>query len=145
MDGELRRVTGYNLSPAARRAERTWAMSAIEKKEIIGSGQLGVWAGASRQDGTNFRTNMVTLAEYQDRIAASNPTGLAATWACTGLIAGTGGSLPCVVNRTADGGQVEARDHRLHYVLRESPNFDQTPLDFFEFMFASIELQGNAY
>lgn len=118
----------------------------IEKKDIIGSGgALASWAGASRQDGNNFRTNQVTLAQFQDSYAVSNPAGLSATWACVGLIAGTGGSLPCVVNRTVDGVQVEARDHPLRYVLRESPNFDATPLDFFEFMFASIELQGNAY
>lgn len=142
-------MTGYKLSAAAARAEgrRTYWTGPVERKEIIGTGALGEWAsgGVSRQDGTNFRTNQVTLAQYQDGMAANNPTGLSATWACTGLIAGTGGSLPCVVNRTIDGVQAEDRKHPLHYVLRESPNFDQTPLDFFEFMFASIELQGNAY
>ena len=118
-----------------------------ERKEIIGTGALGAWAsgGVSRQDGTNFRTNTVTLAQYSDMMASSSATGLSATWACTGLIAGTGGSLPCSVYRAADGIQTEAREHPLYRVLRESPNFDQTPLDFFEFMFASIELQGNAY
>lgn len=119
---------------------------AFERKEIIGTGALGTWAsGASRQDGTNFRTNQVTLAQFQDGIGASNPTGLSATWACVGLVAGTGGSLPCVLHRSDGAVMVEARDHPLYRVLRESPNFDQTPLDFFEFLFASIELQGNAY
>lgn len=119
----------------------------LERKEIIGTGSLGVWAsgGVSRQDGNNFRTNQVTLAQYSDYMASTSPTGLSATWACTGLIAGTGGSLPCSVYRAADGIQAEAREHSLYRVLRESPNFDQTPLDFFEFMFACIELQGNAY
>lgn len=117
----------------------------LETKEIIGQGALGEWAGASRHDGDNFRTNMVTLAQFQDAGGNGNPTGLSATWACTGLIAGTGGSLPCAVYRSGDGIQTEARDHPLYRVLRESPNFDQTPLDFFEFIFASIELQGNAY
>jgi HK97 family phage portal protein len=117
----------------------------IERKEIIGSGALAAWSGASRQDGNNFRTNQVTLAQYSDYMASTSPTGLSATWACTGLIAGTGGSLPCAVYTSSDGIQSEARNHPLYRVLRESPNFDQTPLDFFEFMFASIELQGNAY
>ncbi len=119
----------------------------LEKKEIIGSGSLGAWAsgGVSRQDGTNFRTNMVTLAEFQDRLSSANATGLAATWACVGLIAGTGASLPCMVYRTVNGVRTVARDHPLYYVLHDSPNFDQTALDFWEFMLASIELQGNAY
>lgn len=118
----------------------------LETKEIIGTGALATWAegGVSRQDGANFRTNQVTLAQWQDS-GTGNPAGLSATWACVGLIAGTGGSLPCVINRPSGGVQAEDRQHPLHYVLRESPNFDQTPLDFFEFMFASIELQGNAY
>jgi HK97 family phage portal protein len=119
----------------------------LESKEIIGAGEFGQWASGSvsRHDGQNFRTNMVTLAHYNDALAGSNAAGLSATWACTGLIAGTGGSLPCGVYRTVDGVQTLARDHSLYNVLHESPNFDQTPLDFFEFMFASIELQGNAY
>lgn len=117
-----------------------------ETKEIIGMGALGAWAGngISRQDGENFRTNQVTLAQFSDS-ANSNPTGLSATWACVRLISGTGGSLPCVVTRKNDGVHAEDTNHPLHYVLRESPNFDQTPLDFFQFVFASIELQGNAY
>lgn len=137
----------YQLSSAAKRAEAAWRKPAVERKEIIGTGALGVWAsgGVSRQDGTNFRTNQVTLAQFQDGMAGSNPTGLAATWACVRLISGTGGSLPCVVQRLVDGVQTEDRGHPLRYVLRESPNFDQTPLDFFQFVFASIELQGNAY
>lgn len=122
------------------------AESAMEKKEIIGAGAIGAWAsGVSRQDGMNFRTNQVTLASYNDALASSNPTGLAATWACVGLIAGTGASLPCMVYRTVNGVRTIARDHRLYYVLHDSPNFDQTALDFWEYMLASVELQGNAY
>lgn len=117
----------------------------LEVKEIIGTGPLATWSGASRQDGQNFRTNMVTLAQFSDQMASSNATGLAATWACVRLITGTAGSLPCAVYRKLDGIQTEADDHPLYRVLRESPNFDQTPLDFFQFLFASIELQGNAY
>lgn len=116
-----------------------------ETKEIIGQGSLASWGGASRHDGVNFRTNQVTLAQFQDQLSSVNPTGLSATWACVRLISGTGGSLPCVVQRNIEAVQTEDRSHPLHYVLRESPNFDQTPLDFFQFVFASIELQGNAY
>lgn len=114
----------------------------IEAKSVTVSGV------PSRHDGDNFRTNRVTLAQYDDAMAASggNVLGLAATWACVNLIAGTIASLPLMVYRTsATGVRSVARDHRLYYVLHESPNFDQSPIDFWEFMAAGIELQGNAY
>jgi HK97 family phage portal protein len=142
-------VSGYKLSAAAARAEGRHAVwtGPVEKREIIGTGALGTWAsgGVSRQDGDNFRTNQVTLAQYSDYMASTSPVGLSATWACVNLIAGTGASLPCMVYRTVNGVREVARDHPLYYVLHDSPNFDQTSLDFWEFMFASVELQGNSY
>lgn len=121
----------------------------IETKEIIGAGALGVWAsgGVSRQDGSNFRTNQVTvmpLAQYMD--SGANALGLSATWACVNKIAGTVASLPLVVYRPGRAGTPEpAAGHPLDYVLRRSPNFEQGALEFWEIMVAAIELQGNAY
>jgi HK97 family phage portal protein len=140
-------MTGYKLSAAASKAEtarRHW--NGLEKKEIIGTGSLGAWSGASRQDGSNFRTNMVTLAQFSDSISSSNPVGLSATWACVNLLAGTIASLQFMVYRTgADGTRTVAKDHPLYYVLHDSPNYDQAALDFWEIIAAGIELQGNAY
>jgi len=129
----------------------------IEEKQLLGPDALDAWTstglgwgagwgGASRQDGENFRTNQVTLAQWQDRLAATNPLGLSATWACVNLIAGTIASLPLMVYRTAANGvRTVAADHPLYFVLHDSPNYDQTALDFWEFMAAALELQGNAY
>src|SRR3546814_19823388 len=39
------------------------AEAGMERKQIAG---LESWSSARRQDGSNFRSNMVTLAEYQD-------------------------------------------------------------------------------
>lgn len=117
----------------------------VEKKEIIGMGDLASWGGASRQDGQNFRTNSVTLAEYMDS-PRGNALGLAATYACVNLLAGTQASLPLMVYRTGtDGVRSVARDHPLYFVLHDSPNFDQTAVDFWEYMCAGLELHGNAY
>jgi HK97 family phage portal protein len=117
----------------------------IEKKEIIGMGALAEWAGVSRQDGQNFRTNMVTLAQYMDA-PRGNALGLAATYACVNLLAGTQASLPLMVYRTdAAGVRTVAKDHPLYFVLHDSPNYDQTAVDFWEFMCAGIELHGNGY
>jgi len=71
---------------------------------------------------------------------------LSAVWACVNLIAGTIASLPLVVYRTdTQGRRTVARDHKLYRVLHDSPNYDQTAVDFWEFVSASIELWGNAY
>lgn len=103
---------------------------------------------ASTENGNNFVTNQVSVAEYRDlNLAGAGATvGLSATWACVQLIAGTIASLPLMVYRTeANGIRRVARDHPLYFVLHDSPNFDQTSLDFWEYMAAAIELQGNAY
>lgn len=101
----------------------------------------------SRQDGDNFRRNMVTLAQYDDAQAAGSGAalGLAATWACVNLIAGTIASLPLMVYRTVDGVRRTARDHPLYYVLHDSPNFDQSPIDVWEYTAAAVELRGNGF
>lgn len=120
----------------------------LQQKEIIGQGALAEWSGASRQDGNNFRTNMVTLADYADSGAAGpgGVLGLAAAWACINLLAGTIASLPLMVYRTdRQGRRTVASDHPLYRVLHDSPNADQTALDFWEFICASLEMHGNAY
>lgn len=117
----------------------------VERKEIIGVGALAEWAGVSRQDGTNFRTNQVTLAQYMDA-PRGNALGLSATYACVNLLAGTQASLPLMVYRTDSAGvRTVAKDHPLYFVLHDSPNYDQTAVDFWEFMCAALELHGNAY
>src|SRR3546814_4271568 len=42
-----------------------------KRKQIAG---LESWSSASRQDGSNFRSNMVTLAEYQDSSGSEEHT-----------------------------------------------------------------------
>ena len=55
-------------------------------------------------------------------------------------------SLPLLVyQKQADGSAVVASDHWLYRLLHDSPNADQTALDFWEFMQAVLELRGNAY
>ncbi len=107
---------------------------------------LGLEGWASRQDGDNFRTNMVSLAEYEDRISgAGGVMGIAAAWACVNLLAGTIASLPLMVYRDVNGEREVAKDHPLYRLLHDSPNFDQTAVDFWEFIQGSLELHGNAY
>lgn len=105
----------------------------------------GVWPG--RQDRDNFTTNRRTLqADDDSRSSISgNELGLAAVWACVNLLAGTISSLPIMVYRTdRNGKRSVASDHSLYRVLHDSPNADQTAVDFWDGACASIELKGNA-
>lgn len=130
----------YSLSRQAVAAESQW--NASREKKSVWTPETG---RAGFHDRDNFTTNRVTVAEYQDR-GNSNAVGLSATWACVNLLAGTIASLPLMVYRTNSAGvRSVARDHPLYYVLHDSPNYDQSAVDFWEFMCAAIELQGNAY
>lgn len=101
-------------------------------------------AGYSDRD--NFTHNRVTVADYMDGMVKRNPMGLSATFACVNLLAGTAASLaPSVYRPGPDGVAVEDVNHPLYWVLKLDPNFDQDDYEFWEFMFASVELQGNAY
>lgn len=115
-----------------------------------GAKDIEPWRGSqvSTEDGDNFVRNQVSVADYRDVRATQSGSaiGLSATWACVQLIAGTIASLPLMVYRTdAKGVRTVARDHPLYFVLHDSPNYDQTAVDFWELMAASIELHGNAY
>ena len=78
-------------------------------------------------------------------VSTSSVLGLASAWACVNLLAGTIASLPLMVYRTRSGARTVATDHPLYRILHDSPNADQTALDFWEFICASVELHGNAY
>jgi HK97 family phage portal protein len=136
-------VIGYNLSPRAAEAERRWTASR-ERKDITPwrSGQV-----ASTEHGRNFVTNQVTVADAADLLArnGNGALGLSATWACINLLVGTISSLPLMVYQTRGDTRRVARNHPLYYVLHDSPNYDQTSADFWEYMTAGIELAGNAY
>lgn len=69
-----------------------------------------------------------------------------AAWACVRLNARTIGSLPIkVYERTTDGSRREARTHPLSVLLRESPNAEQTPMEFWEGEVTALNLRGYAY
>lgn len=71
---------------------------------------------------------------------------ISSVWACVNLLAGTIASLPLMVYRTnSKGERTLARNHPLFRILHDAPNYDQTAVDFWEFICASVELWGNAY
>ncbi|WP_375290398.1 phage portal protein [Qipengyuania sp.] len=134
-------MTGYRLSAQAAHAEARRSKQRGGKKGAEWTPDTG---RPSFHDRDNFTTNRVTVAEYNDA-KCGNPLGLSATFSCVNLIAGTIASLSPTIYRTIDGVRSEARDHPLYWILKLDPNFDDTDYDFWEFIAASIELQGNGY
>ena len=78
-----------------------------------------------------------------ERVTPTTALGISAVWGCVSLLAGTIASLPLMVYRRQGSIQAVAYDHPLYRLLHESPNYDQTAMDFWEFIGASLELQGD--
>lgn len=79
-------------------------------------------------------------------VTETSVLSLSAAWACVNLLAGTIASLPLVVYRTnAKGEREAAKDHPLYRILHDSPNHDQTALDFWEGGQMAIELRGDMH
>ena len=134
-------MTGYALSREAQRAEQRWAASRERKSVWTTEHAPGV------QDRDNFVTNRITVADYNDSGVsnAASVMGLSTAWACVRLVAGTISSLPLMVYKPGAVGREIATDHPLYRILHDSPNADQTALNFWQFMSGAIELQGNGY
>ena len=79
-------------------------------------------------------------------ITASNALTLSTVWACVRLVSGTISSLPFMVYKEgSDGNRTVFKAHPLYGLLHDSPNADQTALDFWQFMCVALELWGNAF
>lgn len=71
---------------------------------------------------------------------------LATVWACVRLLAETIGTLPfAIFTKDAAGRRAIAPDHALFALLSDSPNADQTAVEFWEAVVACLCLWGNAY
>lgn len=82
--------------------------------------------------------------DLPDPVTDSSVLALSAAWACLNLLCGTIASLPLMVYRTdRNGARTLAPDHPLYRILHDSPNADQTPVDFLEMGNMAIELRGS--
>ena len=116
-----------------------------------GSGHLNLWQKALWI--VSGRPKLSTVEHWpRDNsyagvaVSEGSVLALSAAWACVNLLAGTIASLPLMVYRTdARGNRVVAKDHPLYRVLHDSPNADQTAMDFWEGGNASLELKGGLH
>lgn len=73
------------------------------------------------------------------RVDVAGAMQISTWWACTRLLSETVGTLPAgFYERKADGSKVAATDHDLYTLLHDSPNADQTAVQFWEGMVLSI-------
>ncbi len=86
------------------------------------------------------------MGDAGEPVTDSSVLSISSAWACINLLSGTIASLPLMIyRRDANGVREVYRDHPLYRLLHDSPNYDQTAVDFWEFIAASIEMRGNAY
>jgi HK97 family phage portal protein len=127
-------------------------MSAITKAYHIAR-KAAVSAAYTLRDVVTFRraNNIVMdqpgLAAYQDS-GANGPDAalqLSTVYSCVSLIAETIATLPLITYKKIAGRRDVADDHPLYAILHDSPNADETAVEFWERAIAHICLRGNAY
>lgn len=94
-----------------------------------------------------YPTEITGLSAYSgEAVTESSALALSSVWGCVNLISGTIATLPLMVYKTDGNGEREVyKSHPLYRVLHDSPNYDQTAVDFWEWTAAAVELWGNAY
>lgn len=113
-------------------------------RKAVGTIQNWLVVGASPQYKPSAGTGVINSAG----VVVNDTTAmqLSSFFACVRLIASTIGSLPLPVYAVdRAGNRTAARDTALYRVLHDSPNADQTPVDFWEFVAISMMLRGDHY
>jgi HK97 family phage portal protein len=82
---------------------------------------------------------------FDEHVGEGSVLALSAAWACLNLLCGTQASLPLMVYRSNGEAREVAKDHPLYRILHDSPNADQTSLDFWEMQCLALELRGDAF
>jgi HK97 family phage portal protein len=116
-------------------------MAAIDKALAV----FGLQRKSSAVEWTDGR-GQGAIGDAGEVVTPRSAMSMSAVWACSNLISGTISSLPLqVFTAQPDGTRTQNKGHPLYSVLHDSPNFDQTALDFWDYINLSIELWGNGY
>jgi len=106
--------------------------------------------------GKSFRLSDPIAGRLAEFFSFSNHAGkrvthetvleLSGAWACVRLLAEVIATLPLrLYQRDQDGGRTYLSDHAVNELFNESPNADQTPVEYLESVAGSIALWGNSY
>lgn len=129
-------VTGQERSALRPPERREWRLSGLISRVIGGLG--GNWL-MRRNDSDRTWAGQATEPD--------SALQLATAWACVRLNARTMGALPRQVFVGKKGSAIRkaAYDHPLYRILHDSPNADQTAMEFWEGMGTCLNLRGNGY
>ena len=94
-------------------------------------------------DAAAYRASVVAQ-ETGQRVNPETAMSLSVVFACVKLISETVATLPLIVYRRKPSGRAVASDHWLYTLLHDSPNADQTAVEFWEEAVANIALRGRA-
>jgi HK97 family phage portal protein len=111
---------------------------------------MGILSWAGRRlgltDGANWSAFVGSWSHAGKAVNLDTAMQLSAVWACVRANAQAVSSMPCKIYRKGDNGsREEVVDHPLAAILQDSPNEDQTPLEFWESMVSWMLVNGNAY
>ncbi|SEQ33380.1 phage portal protein, HK97 family [Faunimonas pinastri] len=111
-------------------------------------GVLDRWRGRSISltDGAFFQAFFGGGSHAGKAVTNHTALQLSAVWSCIRLTAQAVAGLPMgFYEKQSDGGRVGRDDHPLAEILLDSPNDDQTTVEFWEGMVAWLCTNGNAY
>lgn len=108
---------------------------------------LGNWLGQTLKltDGRFWSNYYGADSASGQIVSVDSALQLSTAWACVRLIAETIATLPISLYERKDGAPSVATMHPVHYVISQQPNADQTPVEFWENVLASLLLQGNSF
>jgi phage portal protein BeeE len=128
------------------------AVTVMAPRPGAGLIQKAVWAlvnfsrSLSLTDPSGWQSDGSAGSQAGERVTPDSVLGLSTAFACISLNAGTIGSLPMeVVRKNSKGLPESAWDHPLNMIIRVQPNADEAAMGFWEFIQASLELEGNGY
>ncbi|WP_439895405.1 phage portal protein [Pseudomonas syringae] len=129
-------------------------LKAVLRQAMVKSAQPGMvksslagWVGKRIGLGDGAFWNGYYGADSASGKSVSQQTALqlSTVWACVRLIAETLATLPIALYETKNGAPVVASAHPVHRVISVQPNADQTPVEFWECVVASLLLGGNGF
>lgn len=105
-----------------------------------------IWRTLTLRSGDSWRAWFGGPTAAGRSVTPEATLSLSAAWACIRLVSQTVATLPVGMYETnAKGEKTQARGHWLDDLLRNSPNADQTPVEFFEGVLGCLALRGMFY
>ena len=105
-----------------------------------------IWRTLTLRSGDSWRAWFGGPTASGRSVTPEATLSLSAAWACIRLVSQTVATLPVGMYETnAKGEKTQARGHWLDDLLRNSPNADQTPVEFFEGVLGCLALRGMFY